>query len=216
MVQLLFGSIASSIGEYHSNKMFSRAAKPLILLTPAVLSTVVILFICFVVLVILSISQQSYLDIQFTGTIGNIEQALSSPLVFRLLVKSAIIAFFVTLLSVILAYPIAYYIAFDLRQNKLLWLIVFTLPCWVSYLLRVLSWKVILGYQGLVNTALVNSGAIDQPIGALLYNQNSVVIALTHAWAPFAILPIYVSLEKINRSYLSAAAILVIALLLRS
>jgi len=185
--------------------MSRRSNSPYFLLTPAMLTTVATLAICMVVLMVLAVARQSYLDIDLTFSTHNVELALTSPLILKLMVKSALISFGVTLLSLVLAYPIAYLLAFDLTRNKLLWLMLFTLPCWISYLLRVLSWKLILGYQGMINTSLIGLGIVDQPIEALLYNSTSVVIALTHAWAPFAILPIYVSLEKIDRSLIRAS-----------
>lgn len=185
--------------------MSRRSNSPYFLLTPAMLTTVATLAICMVVLMVLAVARQSYLDIDLTFSTHNVELALTSPLILKLMVKSALISFGVTLLSLVLAYPIAYLLAFDLTRNKLLWLMLFTLPCWISYLLRVLSWKLILGYQGMINTSLMGLGIIDQPVEALLYNSTSVVIALTHAWAPFAILPIYVSLEKIDRSLIRAS-----------
>lgn len=185
--------------------MIRRTAVPALLLAPAVLTTLATLAVCLVVLIVLSVGRQDYLDIELGFSFENYGRLAGSGAVQGLLLKSALIAGGVTLLSVILAYPIAYMIAFDVKRNKLLWLMAFTLPCWISYLLRILSWKLILGYQGLVNTSLMGLGVTDQPIEALLYNSNSVVIALTHAWAPFAILPIYVSLEKIDRSLIRAS-----------
>ena len=81
-----------------------------------------------------------------------------------------------------------------------------TLPFWTSYLLRIFTWKVILGYQGAINSGLMYLGFIDAPLEFLLYSPSAVVITLTHAWAAFAILPIYVSLEKIDKSLLEASA----------
>jgi spermidine/putrescine transport system permease protein len=80
-----------------------------------------------------------------------------------------------------------------------------TVPFWTSYLLRVFLWKVILGYNGVLNSTLLMIGIIDEPLTSILYSANAVVITLAHAWAPFAILPIFVALEKIDRSYLEAA-----------
>src|SRR6202008_3493350 len=60
--------------------------------------------------------------------------------------------------------------------------------------------------EGLINTGLMSLGLIDKPVGFLLYNPTSVIITLAHAWAAVAILPIYVSLEKIDRSLLEAAS----------
>lgn len=185
--------------------MIRPAAIPGLLLAPAVLTMIATLAVCLVVLVVLSFGRQSYLDIDLGFSLWNFEMALTKPIILKLLLRSALIAGGVTLLSLLLAYPIAHMISFDISRNKLLWLMIFTLPCWISYLLRVLSWKLILGYQGLVNSTLIGMGLIDAPIEALLYNTNAVIIALTHAWAPFAILPIFVSLEKIDRSLLRAS-----------
>jgi spermidine/putrescine transport system permease protein len=91
------------------------------------------------------------------------------------------------------------------QRNKLVWLILITVPFWTSYLLRVFAWKVVLGYNGVINSGLKGLGLISEPLEFLLYNPTAVVITLAHAWAAFAILPIYVSLEKIDRSYLEAA-----------
>ena len=183
-----------------------RRTYPYLLLTPAVVSTFTVLAICLVVLLLLSFAQQTYLDTQFGFFTENYAKIWESRLIGRLMVTSTLVAGAVTLISVALAYPIAYFVAFDRSDNKLLWLVLFTLPCWISYLLRIFAWKVILGYEGVINSALIGAGLADAPIEALLYNRTSVIIALTHAWAPFAILPIYVSLEKIDRSLLRASA----------
>ena len=69
----------------------------------------------------------------------------------------------------------------------------------------IFSWKIVLGYEGVINTSLLELGWIDAPLEVLLYRRTAVFVALVHAWAPFAILLIYVSLEKIDRSALEAA-----------
>jgi spermidine/putrescine transport system permease protein len=107
---------------------------------------------------------------------------------------------------VTLAFPIAYYVSFHVRpERKSLWLFLITIPFWTSYLIRVFLWRVILAYDGPVNSGLLAMGVIDEPLSWILYNANSVVITLAHAFAPFAILPIFVSLEKIDRSLLEAS-----------
>jgi spermidine/putrescine transport system permease protein len=119
--------------------------------------------------------------------------------------RSLGISALVTLATVAMAYPMAYFVAFHAGRRKFLWLIALTIPFWTSYLLRVFAWKIILGYGGVINSALIATGLIALPLDFLLYNQFAVVVTLTHAWAAFAILPIYVSLEKIDRSLLEAA-----------
>ena len=75
---------------------------------------------------------------------------------------------------------------------------------WTSYLLRVFSWKIILGTKGVINSSLINAGILNEPLTFLMYSETAVVITLTHAWAAFALLPLYVSLEKIDFSFIEA------------
>ena len=86
----------------------------------------------------------------------------------------------------------------------MLWLVLLTLPFWTSYLLRVFSWKIILGTKGVINSSLINAGILSEPLTFLMYSETAVVITLTHAWAAFALLPLYVSLEKIDFSFIEA------------
>ena len=71
--------------------------------------------------------------------------------------------------------------------------------------MRIFLWKVILGYNGVINGSLMGLGVIEQPLSFILYNQNAVVLTLAHAWVPFAILPIFVALERVDRSLIEAA-----------
>ncbi|MDP5362089.1 MAG: ABC transporter permease, partial [Paracoccaceae bacterium] len=148
---------------------------------------------------------QNYLDIDRTLTLANYQEVFSQPIYQTLLWRSLRISVIVTVVTVVLAFPIAYYLSFHVRRNKALWLFLITVPFWTSYLLRVFLWKVILGYNGVLNTALLEIGLIREPLTFILYNANAVVLTLAHAWAPFAILPIFVALEKIDRSLLEAA-----------
>ena len=149
---------------------------------------------------------QDYLDLDRSFSLDNYIEAWSEPMYRDLMLRSLGISAAVTLATVMLAYPMAYFISFHGGNRKALWLFLVTIPFWTSYLLRVFLWKVILGYNGVLNSALDWLGVIEEPLTFILYNANAVIITLTHAWAPFAILPIYVALEKIDRSYLEAAA----------
>ena len=156
-------------------------------------------------LVTYSFWTQIYLDFDRTFTIANYIKFFERPIYPYLLGKSMLMSGAVTLSTVLLAYPMAYFIAFRVTKHKLIWLILITVPFWTSYLLRVFAWKIILGYNGVINSGLSELGLISEPLGFLLYNPFAVVLTLAHAWAAFAILPIYVSLEKIDRSLLEAA-----------
>ena len=130
---------------------------------------------------------------------------LKNPAYAIVVLKSLLISLGATVAVILIAYPMAYFLAFRVTRHKMLWLIVITIPFWTSYLLRVFAWKIILGYNGVINSGLIWLGLIDKPLEFLLYNPLSVIITLAHAWVAYAILPIYVSLEKIDRSLLEAA-----------
>lgn len=145
-------------------------------------------------------------DIDTSFTLANYAKLTERPGYAQIILRSIGIAACVTLVTILLAYPLAYFVAFDVRKHKLVLLILITLPFWTSYLLRVFAWKVILGWNGVINSGLTTAGLIEEPLAFLLYNPFSVVVTLSHAWATFAILPIYLSLEKIDRNLISAAA----------
>ena len=88
------------------------------------------------------------------------------------MLRSLYISLTVSIATVVLAYPIAYYISFHGGRHKSLWLFLITIPFWTSYLLRVMSWKVILGYSGVLNSGLMGLGIIDEPLTSLLYNSQ--------------------------------------------
>ncbi|MCP4046415.1 MAG: ABC transporter permease [Gammaproteobacteria bacterium] len=182
----------------------SEASKGMALSAPATLYVGLLVAVPLGILIVYSFWTQSYVDIDRTFTWANYIEAFHDPLVRHLIVRTIIIAGLVTIATVALAYPIAYFIAFRTKKQTL-WLLLITIPFWSSYLLRVFSWKLILGFNGVLNSALMTLGIINEPLTFLLYNEIAVVLTLAHAWAPFAILPIYVSLQKIDRSLHEAA-----------
>lgn len=182
-----------------------EARQGLTLLSPTALYALLLLAAPLAMVVTFSFWTQNYLDIDTTPTLDNYREAWSKPIYQVLMFRSLRISLTVTVVTVLLAFPIAYYISFHVKQRKALWLFLITVPFWTSYLLRVFLWKVILGFNGVLNTALMQVGLIDEPLTFILYNANAVVLTLAHAWAPFAILPIFVALEKIDRSLLEAA-----------
>lgn len=175
------------------------------LVSPPFIYSILMLAAPLVLVFLLSLWTQNYLELDRTFTTANYKEAVSEKLYQTLMIRSLIISGIVTAVTVILAYPIAYYVAFFGGKRKSLWLLLITIPFWTSYLIRVFLWKVILGYNGVVNGSLLGLGFIEEPLSFILYNANAVVITLAHAWAPFAILPIFVSLSRIDHSLLEAA-----------
>jgi len=175
------------------------------LLTPAFLVMIVGILIPFAILITMSFWTQHGFEFDTSMTLANYEKAADRPIYKALLLRSLKISIFATAITVLLSYPMAYYVAFHVHRHKMIWIIMMTLPFWTSYLLRIFAWKIVLGYSGVINSALMGVGLIDQPLEALVYSQSAIIVALAHSWAAFAILPMYVSLEKIDRSYLEAA-----------
>ena len=175
------------------------------LISPPFIYSLVMLAAPLALVVLLSLWSQNYLELDRTFRLDNYIEATSEPLYQLLLTRSLIISGIVTICTVILAYPIAYYVAMFGGKAKSLLLLLITIPFWTSYLIRIFLWKVILGYNGVINGSLMGMGIIEEPLTFILYNANAVVLTLAHAWAPFAILPIYVSLTKIDKSFLEAA-----------
>ncbi|PWJ92592.1 ABC-type spermidine/putrescine transport system permease subunit I [Mesorhizobium loti] len=139
-------------------------------------------------------------------TVANFVMVVSDPLYWTVTLRSLVIAALVTLATVVTAYPVAYYLAFHAGRRRGLLLFLVTLPFWTSYLLRVFAWKIVLAYNGVLNSALIESGIWSEPTLAFLNTPAAVVVTLAHAYAPFAILPIYVALDTIPKSLVEAAS----------
>ena len=193
------------LGKIRALFLRSETLRGYTLLSPTIIIMAFSMCVPFAIMVLMSFWTQVGFEFDSTLTIANYAQAAERPVYEALLLRSLAISATCTVLTVLLAYPMAYYVAFHVHHHKLVWIILMTLPFWTSYLLRVFTWKIILGFNGVINSGLKGLGLIDQPLEFLLYSPSAVVITLTHAWAAFAILPIYVSLEKIDRSLLEAA-----------
>lgn len=175
------------------------------LLSPTLFLLILGIVIPVCVLLVMSFWTRQGFGFDTTPTIANYQKAFDQPIYMALMKRSLYISGWATVSTVLLAYPMAYYVAFHVHKNKMMWIVLMTLPFWTSYLLRVFAWKVVLGYEGVINSALMSAGLIEAPLEFLLYSQTAVIVTLAHAWAAFAILPMYVSLEKIDKSLLEAA-----------
>jgi spermidine/putrescine transport system permease protein len=138
-------------------------------------------------------------------TAANYRELLRNPLYFQVLFRSMKIAAAVTLLALLLGYPLAYYLSFYCTRWKLAAYQLVLIPLWVSYLVRAYAWKTILGSTGVLNTLLIYLHVVGEPINWLLYSPVAVVLTLTHIYTPFVFLPIYASLEHIPRNLIEAS-----------
>jgi spermidine/putrescine transport system permease protein len=133
---------------------------------------------------------------------------LHSSIYLRLFWKSVKMSLAVSAIVVVLAYPLAYYLALSGTKRKYVLLLLLIAPFLTSYLLRVLAWKVILGDHGVINSFLFWTGvrSPDHPVSQLLYSRFAVMLVLGYIWLPFVALPIFVSLESLDRRLLEAAS----------
>ena len=184
----------------------SDTAQGLTLVSPTFIYAILLLAAPIALVVALSFWTQDYLTLIRTPTLENYREAWGELIYQTLMLRSLKLSIFVTFFTIMLAFPVAYYVSFYVNpKRKPFWIFMITIPFWTSYLVRIFLWKVILGYNGVINGSLMGLGIIESPIREIAYSQNAVIITLAHAWVPFAILTIFVALEKIDRSLLEAA-----------
>lgn len=129
---------------------------------------------------------------------------LVDPLYGVILLRSFWISALSTLLCLVLGFPLALFIARSgARRNLYLNLVI--LPFWTSFLVRTYAWMFLLRDTGLINTVLQSLGFIHEPL-PLLYNEGAVILGLVYGYLPFMVLPLYTTLEKLDKSLLEASA----------
>jgi spermidine/putrescine transport system permease protein len=135
----------------------------------------------------------------------NYAKLFQNPVYVEVLFRTMRIAARVTLLSLLLGYPLAYYMSFHagLRKELLYQLVI--VPLWISYLVRGYAWKTILGSEGVLNGFLQYLHITKEPVSFFLYSPFAVVLMLTHIYTPFVFLPLYASLEHIPRNLIEAS-----------
>jgi spermidine/putrescine transport system permease protein len=144
-------------------------------------------------------------QIQSGQALENYRQSLQ-PLYLRIQLRSLYLAAATTALCLLIGYPMAYYIALvasSQKRNLLLALVV--IPFWTSFLIRIAAWRIILQDQGVLNALLINLHLIHDPL-KLLDTPLAVMIGLVYGELPFMILPLYASLEKLDKTLLEASA----------
>lgn len=143
------------------------------------------------------------LDLERTAD-NKIQQRESARIYIQLYVKTLMLALTITVLCVLLGYPLAYYLAHAPRKVAGALMVFVLLPFWTSLLVRTTAWIALLQTNGVVNSILMWSGLINQPI-EILYTRYATIIAMTHILLPFMILPLYSVMKSIDPSYVRAA-----------
>ena len=185
--------------------MFSRAYRAAISVPPLAW-VAVFLLVPYALLFCYSFwSVSSSQQIVHSWNLDNYHELLRVNVYGETLFRSMWIAARVMLFSLLLGYPLAYYLSFHAGGRKDLLYQLVIIPLWVSYLVRAYAWKTILGSDGVLNTLLQYVHLTKHPLEFLLYSPFAVVLTLTHIYTPFAFLPIYASLEHIPRNLVEAS-----------
>jgi spermidine/putrescine transport system permease protein len=185
--------------------MFSRTYRTAITLPPLLW---IILFLLLPYALLFCYSFWSVSTVQtiiHSWTLDNYRELLRVNVYLQTLFRSMWIAARVTLFSLLLGYPLAYYLSFFAGKKKEFFYQLVIIPLWVSYLVRAYAWKTILGSDGVLNTLLQYVHLTSHPLNFLLYSPFAVVLTLTHIYTPFTFLPIYAALEHIPRNLIEAS-----------
>ena len=158
-----------------------------------------------VLLIAVSFLKSSSGLVQFEATFGNFARLAQSKAFWWLLFKTLATAAVASALATLFAFPTAYYASRKLRRGRLIALFLVVIPLWISLLMRVFSWKIILGENGILNSALVYLGILSEPSTAFLYTPFSVLLAFTYVCFPFVFVTTYSALERIPGNLIEAA-----------
>ena len=184
--------------------MYSRLYKSLISLPP-LLWVALFLLLPYALMLAHSFWQVRNDVILHQWNLRNYAKLFENPVYLTVLLRTARIAASVTILSLVLGYPLAYYMSFHagIRKDLLYQLVI--IPLWVSYLVRGYAWKTILGTDGVLNGFLQYLHITSEPVSFFLYSRFAVILTLTHIYTPFVFLPLYASLEHIPRNLIEAS-----------
>lgn len=140
---------------------------------------------------------------QVTFTLGNFLIIFQKKHYLIILLRSLKISLITTIFSIIFSYPIAYFLAKKTRFDKAL-IIMLMIPFWINYLIRIFAWKLILSENGIINQMLAGLHIIQEPL-KMLYSQTAVILGLIYTYTPMMVLPLYVTILKIDDSLVEAA-----------
>ena len=177
-------------------------ALPWVLVTPALLWTLLFFVAPFVAMALLSLNFQAPDGL----TVSNYTQFFTNPSYYRAMTNSLEVTGLVTVISVLLAYPFAWILAEQVPPRlQRLALLLAILPFWTSYVVRSYSWLLVLAQNGVVNEALLRSGLLSEPL-QLANTRTATVIGFVHFFVMLLTLTIFASLKQLNPSYRKAAA----------
>jgi len=175
-----------------------------ILIIPGIAWITIFLFIpCLIVISYSFFERGVYGGIEYNFNFDNYSR-VAEYTYLKILLNSAKIAFLSATIAVLIGYPAAYFIHLSPSKYQMILLFLVMLPFWSNYLIRTYAWMVLLNNQGIINTLLMNSGIITEPIN-ILYTQSAVIIGLVYNYLPFVVLTIFSSVSKLDKSLIEAS-----------
>jgi putative spermidine/putrescine transport system permease protein len=140
-------------------------------------------------------------------TFKNYVDLITNPTTWALYASTIKFTIMVWAITLVLGFWIAYFLVFHVRNllTAIGLFLLCTIPFWTSNIIRMISWRPVLGREGLINSGLQNAGIVDQPLDWLLFSDFSVVVAYVHLFTLFMIVPIFNSMARIDKALLEAA-----------
>lgn len=192
-------------GSRRATKML-HGARTSITSLPIYIWLIVLIVVPNVLLLIYSFWTEGDFGLDQTFTLSNYTSVLTSAVNLGLIERTVLIAVAVAVFATLVAFPMAFIVSQKLKRGRLMAVMLVVIPLWVSLLIRVFAWKIILGDRGVLNTGLMSLGLIHQPLAFLLYTRLTVFLTLTSVTIPYVFISAYTSLERVPPSVLEAAA----------
>lgn len=183
----------------------NRVVQGLLLISPADLYLFVFMVLPLILVVALSfLTRGTYGDVEFRFNAANYAR-LFDPIYGRIMLFSLGVGLGTTVITILIGYPLAYYIARSPARQRSLLLFLILVPFWTNFVIRTYAWIMILRGGGFLDSVLQWLRITSEPLG-LMYTPTAVMIGMVYEFLPFMILPLYTSLEKIDNALLEAAA----------
>jgi spermidine/putrescine transport system permease protein len=177
----------------------------ILLVLPSMLWLLVFAIIPVAFLICLSLWSASIFGIEQTWDFRNYITISSDSVYILIMLRTLRISIAATLLSLLLSYPLAMFLVSLKDRSRTVFLLLMFLPFWSSYVVRSFMWLPVLGRAGLVNQVLLGLGIVDRPVEWLLFNEGAVYVGLVYVYTLFMVLPIFLSLDRIDGSLIEAA-----------
>ncbi len=157
------------------------------------------------IMLVMSFWKSGFMTLEPAFTLDNYVKFFTTPIYMRAMVNTFIIATGSMIALILVGYPIAYYLARYAPRWESLIIYLLIIPVEINFLVRIFAWKIALGRSGIINSALISLGLIEEPLKFLLYSKTAVIIVLLHEWLPYVVIPIYLALKGVSPDIIDAA-----------